>query len=698
MKKNIKNAKKTNYKKPLFSIGRLFDKIGLDLNYSSKNKRFYYAAFLFLMAWGFLWLRTFYIQIILGPSYAMEATNQHTYTELVEARRGTIYDRNGQVLAQSIQARSIYANPRAMEDPQTIAKELAVIIDGDEEKLSELFLRDRAFVWVQRKVDDATAKAVQDAKLQGISLSREYDRIYPQQHLAGQLLGFVGLDNHGLEGIERSFNEELTGEAHRRLVYRDGEGRRYYMENEGVPKGQDLHLTIDGQMQFIAEDVIARAAQNVQAKWGGVLIVEVESGDILAWAQYPFFNPNTFRSSSPEIYRNRIASDALEPGSTLKAFPVAAALEEDIITPESIFFNENGVWETENIVIGDDGRSYGDLPVNKIIRYSSNIGVAKIGLELGKDKYYDYLSRLGFGERTNVGVGESKGILRDPKEWSKVDLMSASFGQSVAVTGLQMAQAYLTLANNGISKPLRLVEEKTDLKDEERIFSASTTKEIMSMLEEVVESDGTGRRARVTGVRVAGKTGTAQKAKEFSGGYGDGRFASFTGIIPADDPRYVIIIMLDEPKTSQYGGTIAAPVFKEVASRVLSYGGYLPDVVFEDNTKIAKEDPNTRYSSVQITPPKPLTEFPNLIGVNLRRALEILMPLGIEPEIRGQGINVLYQYPAPKTPIPLVDAQGNSIPTVIWLSEEENMKIEAPTANNSQEISYNTSTNKQNIE
>ncbi len=677
MKKNVKNAPKVSYKKTRFDVPKLFAKIGFNIPKTGKNTRFYYAAILFLCGWSLLWFRTFYIQIILGPSYAAEAIDQHTYTEMVEARRGTIYDRNGQVLAQSIEARSVYANPRAMEDPFTVATELAKIMEMDEEKLRELFLRDKAFVWVQRKVDDATAKAVQDAKLQGISLSREFDRIYPQQHLAGQLLGFVGLDNTGLEGIERSFNESLAGEDHKRLVYRDGEGRRYYMQNEGVPKGEDLHLTIDGQIQYIAEEVIAKAAQDVQAKWGGVLIAEVETGDILAWAQYPFFNPNTFRSSSPEIYRNRIASDALEPGSTMKAFPVAAALEEGIIEPDTEYFNENGVWETDNIVIGDDGRSYGNLPVNKIIRYSSNIGVAKIGLDLGKETYYQYLTDLGFGSRTNVGVGESKGILRTPNEWSKVDLMSASFGQSVAVTGLQMTQAYLTLANNGIFKPLNLIQndDAEAPKNEKRIFSASTTHEIMSMLEEVVEMDGTGKRARVTGVRVAGKTGTAQKAKEISGGYGDGRFASFTGIIPADNPRYVIIIMLDEPQTSQYGGTIAAPVFQEVASRVLSYGGYLPDVTFEENTRIAKSN-EERYSSVKINTPKQLTEYPDLIGVNLRRALEVLMPLGIEPEIRGQGLNVLYQFPAPKTPLPLVDAAGNPIPTVIWLSEEENMEVE----------------------
>ncbi len=670
MAKNIfKSANSTTYAKRANRRSSIKSKVDAFNKWS--GIRFQMAGGLFLIAWACLWGRTFYIQLIKGPELANSANRQHSYTEIVEARRGTIYDRNGQLLAQSIEARSIYANPRAMTKPDEVAIQLAELINGDVDKFKELFQRDRAFIWISRKVDDATAKKVQEAKLEGIGLSREYDRIYPQKHLAGQLLGFVGIDNNGLEGVERSFEEELAGIKSERIVYKDGDGRRYYMEGQDVPRGQDLHLTIDGQIQFIAEEVISKAVQNTDSKWGGVLIAEAKTGEIMASAQYPFFNPNSFRSSSPEIYRNRIAADALEPGSTLKPFPIAAAIEERIITKDTVYFTENGVWETEQITIGDDGRSYGDLKVNEILRYSSNIGLAKIGLDLGKEKYHDYLTKLGFGSRSGIGIAESRGILRSPRDWGNVDTMSAAFGQSVSVTGLQMAQAYLTLANNGIATPLKLVKDDYNTQTvEQRVFSASTSQQIMAMLEEVVEADGTGRNARVTGIRVAGKTGTAQKAAKSGKGYGDGRFASFTGIVPADDPRYVIIIMLDEPQSNQYGGTIAAPVFGEVATRILAYGGYLPDVIFAQNTKTASSS-NETFTSVKLDNSKKISALPNFTGVSLKNTMEVLIPLGIEPTINGSGLKVLYQYPAPNTPLPLVDEKGQVIPVVLWLSKEQ---------------------------
>ncbi len=658
--------------------------------------RFQLAAILFLIAWSLLWFRAFYTQIIIGGDLAKKANRQHMYSEMFEARRGTIYDRNGQVLARSVEARSIYANPRIMTQPLETAEKLAAILNEEPARLSELFARDKAFVWVQRKVSDALVKRIEEAKLEGIAFSREYDRIYPQKHLAGQLIGFVGLDNTGLEGIERSFNKELAGESMQRVAYKDGQGRRYYMDSEDVPQGQDLHLTIDGQIQYIAEEVIAKATLEVEAKWGGVLIVEVATGEIAAWAQYPFFNPNSFRTSSPEIYRNRIATDALEPGSTIKPFPVAAAIEEGIITPSTVFFAENGVWETEyGLTIGDDGRINKDLTVSDIIRYSSNIGMAKIGLELGKRKYQDYLSRLGFGKRTDIGIGESRGILREAWEWGDVDLMSSSFGQSIAVTGVQMAQGYLTLANQGIAKPLKLVMEKNvPPTPEQRIFSTETVYEVMKMLEDVVESDGTGRRARVTGVRVAGKTGTAQKASLTSAGYGEERFASFTGIVPADNPRYVIVIMLDEPQTTQYGGTIAAPIFQEVASRVLAYGGYMPDVVFAQSSRSSRSSSQNSKDNIKpviIDTSKQLTEFPSLIGANLKHALDVLMPLGIAPQIKGDGLKVQYQFPAPDTPLPLIDIDGKEIPCVLWLSLDEEEQLALEEYNSKEEQEQNVS-------
>ena len=276
---------------------------------------------IFCVLWLGLWGRAWYLQMIEGPRLADKARRQHMATELVTGKRGMIMDRNGQVLARSVEARSVYARPQEIQDFLTMANTLGPILGIEPQKLyDELSKTKRRFVWVRRKVDDYTAEAVRKAGLPGIGLSKEYDRVYPFKHLAGQLLGFVGVDDKGLEGLERSLDDRLAGTPTRMVVQRDAMGRRFYLHEEGKDelRGEDLMLTLDVQLQFIAEEAVARAARDFDARWSGALVVDVPSGDILAWAQYPFFNPNTYRQSSPMIYRNRLASDALEPGSTFR--------------------------------------------------------------------------------------------------------------------------------------------------------------------------------------------------------------------------------------------------------------------------------------------------------------------------------------------------------------------------------------------
>lgn len=627
------------------------------------------AAGLFCVLWVMLWGRAFYVQIVLGPGLEQMATRQHTYTEMVEARRGNIYDRSGQVLARSVECRSVYANPQNIIDINATAAALAPLLKTNAASLRRMLESDRPFVWLTRKVDDATALAIREASLAGIGLAREYERVYPYKHLAGQLLGFVGLDNVGLEGLERSFNDVLAGTAQRNVVQRDGAGRSYLRADEADAQGKDLHLTLDVQIQFIAEDVISQAVQDTKAHWGGVLIADVASGDVLAWAQYPFFNPNNFRQSSPSEYRNRLAADALEPGSTLKPFLMAAALEERLVKPDDIFFCENGVWKINRTVIRDDGRAYGDLRADKILPYSSNIGISKIALKVGTPLYYDYLSRLGFGRRTGIGVGENRGIVRQPQDWSESDLISAAFGQSVSMTGIQMLQAYTTLANEGLFRPLRLVTDEEGFATsgaEQRIFSKATAASVMSMLIDVVDGDGTGSRARIPGLRVAGKTGTAQKAGHGQqGGYGDKRLATFAGIVPGHNPRYVVFVMLDEPSTTQYGGVVAAPVFQKVASRTLAFGGYLPDVVFALAEQAAPAG-GRRAAPAEAGQPK-AGQMPDVQGRSLRRAMEQLAEAGLVPEVRGDGLTVVRQQPLPGA---AYEKNGQKLPCVIWMSEE----------------------------
>ena len=553
-----------------------------------------------------------------------------------------------------------------------------------------LLEKKRSFVWVARRVDDATAEAVRQADLPGVELTREYERIYPYRQVAGQLLGFVGMDGKGLEGVERSFEEQLGGLSVRQAVQRDASGRLFDVDSDyEAQPAEDVHLTLDLQIQSIAEEEIAKAVEEDGAKWGGVMIVDVPSGDILAWAQYPFFNPNSYRQYRPGEYRNRLAQDALEPGSTFKPFLIASALQEGVVTPDTVFNCEHGLWKSRYITIRDDTRpKENEQTVTKILANSSNIGCGKIGLELGAVKYQRYLSRLGFGERTGLKLSESKGILRPAREWSEADLISSSFGQSLSVTVTQMAQAYLTLANEGVYRPLRLVLDDDVGGGEQRIFSTAITRQVLAMMREVVDG-GTGRRAAIPGVSVAGKTGTAQKA--FRGKYGGERTASFVGLVPAEKPQYLVVIFIDEPSRVKYGGVIAAPVFKAVTSRVMAYHGSLPDpgaltpaqIKAQERAEArarARERKQGKEKTVlgefrsELAPKKkmlPVREsgtVPDVVGQSVRRAVEMFARQGLVPVIKGKGARVVRQTPEAGVRWDSKDAAPES---VLWLSEQE---------------------------
>lgn len=654
-------------------------------------QRFHYAAVLFVIVWFLLWFRALQVQIVLGPEYKMYADQQHSRTETIEGERGNILDRNGRILARSVYCQSVYANPRIMQDIDDAAKRLAPILKRSVADLTAIFSKDRSYIWLKRKVDDATAAAIEKEAIPGIILSREYERVYPYRHLAGQLLGFVGIDNHGLEGVELACDKTLHGTRVKSRLSRNAaesllSGQQLSREEQ---RGEDVSLTIDVQIQFIAEDVLQKAVQDCKAKWGGVLVADSRSGEILAWAQYPFFNPNNYRESSFDLYRNRLAGDSMEPGSTFKPFLMASALQEKTIEPSTVIFCENGVWRTKYANIRDDTHAFGNLTATEVISRSSNIGVAKIALQLGVQKFYAYLSQLNFGQRTGIGIHEAKGILRKPRDWSELDLMSSAFGQSVSVTGIQMLQGYTVLANGGEFRPLRLIMDRegssSDVEHSQRIFSKKATRDVLKMMEEVVDGGGTGSRARIPGVRVAGKTGTAQKAAKNNKGYSNKRLASFGGIVPADNPRYVIYVMIDEPSTTSYGGVVSAPVFQQVAARTLAYSGYLPDVIFDQtqtDKKISSVNPVQRkkdeiylanlakYRAAQAKKARQQQKaqaaagiMPDVQGLSLRRAMEACAELGILPSVSGEGSFVVKQDPAPGASL------GESTSCTVWLSD-----------------------------
>lgn len=637
--------------------------------FDASKIRFQIVAFVFIVIWTILWGRAFYLQIVIGPELRTMSSKQHHFTQLVEAKRGNIYDRNGQILARSVEVKSVYTHPKQLDNPDFAAKTLAPILALDEKKLAERLKQDKSFLWLKRKIDDATATAIQKSNLNGIGLSTEYERVYPYKHLAGQLLGFVGVDNNGLEGVERSFNDILIGDSQKQVVPRDIAGRALYDIDDTESHGEDLYLTIDVQLQFIAEEVIAKAVETNHAKWGGVLIADAKTSNILAWAQYPFFNPNNFRNYKADVYRNRLASDALEPGSTFKPLIVAGALENKIITPDTKFDTENGVWAIDHIkigknkkpfTIGDDGRAYKELTAEEILVYSSNIGMAKITQAMGAKITRQFILDLGFGNTTDIGLTESKGIIRPLKDWSEADLLSSGFGQSISATPLQMVQAFNILANDGERVHLHIIkDESSENVSEQRVFSRKVARQVLKMMETVVDGNGTGRNARIPGVRVAGKTGTAQKAglSDNTSGYGDKRMASFMGIVPADNPKYIIYVLLDDLDRNSYGGRLAAPVFQEIAQRSMAYSGDLPDVIF------ASESDTLSGVSVKAKPQKQQKikqgVVPDVTKLSLKKAMEIFNEFGQLPEIIGDGMTVVKQEPPAGTQVIIRDENKN---------------------------------------
>lgn len=688
----------------------------------------------FSLLWLSLWARAYYLQIIMGPEYADKARRQHTTREVVAGSRGNIMDRNGNILAKSVDCRSLWADPSRVRDKQNTALKLARELKQPVGKIFALLNEQKRFVWIARKLDYHTAEKLKALALPGINLETESERVYPYKYLAGQLLGFVDIDNKGIEGLEKAFDETLSGRKETRLVERDAAGRRLsHMDAKelGILSGKDVRLSIDLQVQFFAEDALAESVSKYEAKWGGCLVVDVASGDILAWAQYPFFDPNNVQASSGADRRNRLAMDMLEQGSTIKSFLIAAALEEGVVTPETEINCEKGVWRLRNVTLHDT-HPYAKLSVDKVLHVSSNIGAAKIGLMLGANTYRDYLVRLGFGEPTRLPLAsEARGILRTGKKWTDVDLANASFGQSFSATLVQMAQAYLCLAGSGEKRLLKLVlNENSDSPEKERasgprIFSEKTARVVRAMMREVVEENGgTGKAARIPGIEVGGKTGTAQKASK-SGGYGKERVGSFVGILPADNPRYLILVLLDEPSKVQYGGIIAAPVFRHVALSTLAYHGLLPDAEAvvpagtpaqstrsaQGNARNAEGRPGqpvraaSGRSGKELSPapvalsgtsPAPLpakprsgpdfggkkgegfepssatrkrparlsATVPSVVGLGMRSAVEVFAGQGIVPVIRGKGGVVVRQVPEAGAPWP-----DNRKECTLWLEE-----------------------------
>ncbi|MCX7944036.1 MAG: transpeptidase family protein [Deltaproteobacteria bacterium] len=503
-------------------------------------------------------------------------------------------------------------------------------------------------------------------------LIKENKRVYPQRHLASHVIGFTNIDQEGAGGVELQFNESLKGEYQYISGIKDALGNEIYIgENvqAKMAEGNRVILTIDANIQYIVETELEQAVKKYNATAGYAVVINPKTGDVLAMANYPFFDGNDYNKYLPNVRVNNTISSPFEPGSVMKVFTVAAALEENIVNKDTTFDCQNGEMKIGSRTIGD-AHPHGILSVEDIIKFSSNIGVAKIGLKLGGDRLLAYLKRFGFGLPTGISLpAESRGILPNFQKWPDITVATVSFGQTVAATPLQVAVAFATIANKGIYISPRIVmsivDSRTNLTIKEfqphrreRVISAKTAIKLIEMMRRVVEPGGTGTRASVEGFSVAGKTGTAQKVDSVTKGYSDKRIGTFVGFVPAEDAELVILVSIDEPQQEVYGGIVAAPAFSAIATKVLKYLGVFSSPYNGARNERRKSEASEDSLEADIIDVPGHQgryyyedEVPDLVGLPLRDALSYLRPKDMNVIIVGSG-RVYRQVPPPFSSIP----------------------------------------------
>lgn len=597
------------------------------------------------------------------------AEDQYVRAMEIPARRGDILDRRGAKLASSVDVDSVWADPSMLPDTRDAAKKLAKVLGGDWKELQERLDKGRRFAWVKRQVTDAEAAKVKALGLPGIGFAKEPRRFYPQREVAAHVVGFVGTDSHGLDGLESNFEADLSGERITREGFRDAKGRKLLTNGLEAPEareGASLTLTIDSTVQYIAERALQKAVTDQKATAGMAVVLDPKTGELLAVANWPRFNPNSPRDSVGEALRNRSVTDVNEPGSTMKSFVVAAALDQKFITEATEIDTEGGSFKIGRNVV-HDSHPHGLLTPRGILQVSSNIGAAKIAQKMGREKLVETFKNFGFGDRFGLDLpGEGKGSLPYPR--AEIALATQSFGQGLSATTLQIAAAYGALANGGVLMKPYLVSKMVDadgvvlLENKptalRRVVSEQSAKTVVGWLESVVEKGGTGTKARLEEYRVAGKTGTAQKVDPVAGGYSDKRLSSFVGLVPAEDPRAVILVVIDEPAIDRYGGDCAAPAFKEIALQVMPHlnapkSRELPVVAAPVKPEKPSKSPvvaaigklDQMDAVTEDVPAEGSVRVPDLVGLPGRVAVTQLLTAALEPHLAGSG-RVVSQKPA----------------------------------------------------
>ncbi|HXK12502.1 MAG TPA: penicillin-binding transpeptidase domain-containing protein [Vicinamibacteria bacterium] len=605
-------------------------------------------------------IRLVHLQVLGREFFVQQGARQSERTLNLDPRRGPILDRSGRPLAVSVDAESLYAVPQDVTDPQAAAAALARALSldaaGRREVLAKLQQRSRAFAWVQRKVDPTTARRVRELQLEGVGFLTEHRRYYPQRELASHVLGYVGLDDAGMYGIEYAFEKEIRGRAAKVVVHTDARRRPVAQTERPSTDGSTIVLALDEAIQHVAERELERSMAETQAASGWVIAVEPFSGEILALAGRPTFNPNRYGAYPTSRWRNSAVSDVFEPGSVFKIVTAAAGIQENVVAPGEVLDCGHGRIEIAGIVINDHA-VFDRLTFAQAVTKSSDIGMIRVAQRLGRDNFVRYVRSFGFGAPTGVDLpGESAGLLRPVARWSALSLPSMSFGQEIGVTALQITMAAAAVANGGyLMKPIvvkriedsdgRLVRETKPLV-ERRVLEPATVDTLTEILRAVVR-EGTGHRAAVPGYVVAGKTGTAQKI-DATGRYSPvDHVASFVGWAPASHPALAILASLDSPRgAATQGGDVAAPLFARVAEAALRILAVPPDepgrvlravATLPDGVVAAAYRPQGRTRPEAAPPAEEPGLMPDLMGRSAREAAIAAARRGLAVELRGSG-------------------------------------------------------------
>jgi len=549
---------------------------------SSTNLRLYLLAGIFVLWCGAICFRLVYLQIFRYGSFEQRAQHQQQRTEEVSAKRGIIYDRQGRELAMSISVDSVFAVPTEMPNPASTISLIARITKQDPRDLLARCQAAKTFCWLARKPEPEISARIHSLNLRGVYFQKESKRYYPKNELAAQVLGYVGMDDAGLSGVEREYEGRMHGRPGQMVISVDAHKKWFGSVEKQPEPGENIVLTIDEKIQYIAERELETAMQQTRAIAGTVVVENPRTGEILALANRPTFNPNLSREITPDKLKNHAVSDVYEPGSTFKLVTIAGALEEKVTRPDEVFDCQMGSIVFNGMRI-HDSRPHGLLSVSDVLAESSDVGSIKIGLRLGEDRFYKYIRGFGFGQQTGIELpGETRGMTKPVSRWSKVSIAAISMGQEIGITPLQLVGLISTMANDGVYVAPRIVAATTTPQstpqqiafhpaNERRIISAFTSAEMRQMMQGVV-LHGTGTKARLIGYTSAGKTGTGQKVDPLTHAYSHTKYvASFAGFAPINNPAVTIAVVLDSAVGLHQGGQISAPVFTRIAQQVLEY-------------------------------------------------------------------------------------------------------------------------------